>query len=122
MPWLELYEQGALKVKINLLHSPVVLGRDPGCGIRVNDPTVSRLQAEIHPVETGYELRNLSRNGTRVNAELVTASRTLEFGDRLYLGQAFAVIFRPDETAPDSMADNPTDVVSLDVVRRARKP
>ena len=120
MPWLELYEQKALKIKVSLQDTPILLGRDQKCDLRINDRAVSRTQAEIHPAGTGYELRNLSDNGTRVNAELVHGTQPLVFGDRIYLGHDFAVIFLPDGFGQDSMADAPTERVTLDLIRQAK--
>jgi hypothetical protein len=65
------------------------IGRGSGVDIRLGDPSVSRLHAEIirrGPYAYVSDL-GLSRNGTRVNGRIVTR-RVLEDGDVLTFGNA----------------------------------
>ena len=65
------------------------IGRGGGVDVRLSDPSVSRLHAEIirrGPYAYVSDL-GLSRNGTRVNGRLV-ARRVLEDGDVLTFGNA----------------------------------
>ena len=65
------------------------IGRGSGVDIRLGDPSVSRLHAEIirrGPYAYVADL-GLSRNGTRVNGRIVTR-RVLEDGDVLTFGNA----------------------------------
>src|SRR5258705_9918804 len=74
---------------IPLGEAVTTIGRGSGVDIRLNDPSVSRLHAEIirrGPYAYVTDL-GLSRNGTRVNGRLV-ARRVLEDGDVLTFGNA----------------------------------
>ena len=65
------------------------VGRGVGADIRLDDPSVSRLHAEIVRRGTYYYVADLglSRNGTRVNGRPV-ARRVLDDGDVLSFGSA----------------------------------
>jgi FHA domain len=89
-PFLRIEEGGEV---IALRGEVTTVGRGLGVDIRLDDPSVSRLHAElvrrgpyIYVVDLG-----LSRNGTRVNGRPV-ARRVLEEGDVLSFGAARARI------------------------------
>jgi len=85
-PFLRIEESG----EVFPLHDEVTtVGRGKGADIRLDDPSVSRLHAElirrgpyVYVVDLG-----LSRNGTRVNGRPV-ARRVLDEGDVLIFGAA----------------------------------
>lgn len=59
---------------VELRDDPIVIGRHPGCDIRVPDETVSRRHARIVVDDDGYAIEDLgSRNGTYLNGERVTS-------------------------------------------------
>jgi hypothetical protein len=63
------------------------IGRDPGCDLLVDHPSVSRRHALLRPTATGWQLSDLgSTNGTRVNGWRVGASCLLRPGDEVTLG------------------------------------
>jgi two-component system, cell cycle response regulator len=65
---------------------PMVLGRDPECGICIADGSVSRRHARIHPRNDGYFAEDLgSTNGTYVNDVAAVMTR-LKDGDYLRIG------------------------------------
>jgi len=67
---------------------PAVIGRDPGCRVRVPDPLVSRRHAELSYVDGGWVLRDLgSSNGTYVDGQQVQTVR-VGAGARVRLGGA----------------------------------
>src|SRR5262249_26301727 len=74
---------------IPLADTVTTIGRGSGVDIRLADPSVSRLHAEIvrHGPYAYVADLGLSRNGTRVNGRLV-ARRVLEEGDVLSFGAA----------------------------------
>ena len=89
-PFLRIEEGGEV---IALRGEVTTVGRGVGVDIRLDDPSVSRLHAElvrrgpyVYVVDLG-----LSRNGTRVNGRPV-ARRVLEEGDVLSFGAARARI------------------------------
>ena len=85
-PFLRIEESG----EVFPLHDVVTtVGRGQGVDIRLDDPSVSRLHAELvrrGPYVYVTDL-GLSRNGTRVNGRLV-ARRVLDEGDVLSFGAA----------------------------------
>jgi FHA domain len=74
---------------ILLLSDVTTVGRGAGADIRLDDPSVSRLHAEIVCRGPYYYVADLglSRNGTRVNGRPV-ARRVLDDGDVLSFGAA----------------------------------
>jgi ABC-type multidrug transport system ATPase subunit/pSer/pThr/pTyr-binding forkhead associated (FHA) protein/ABC-type multidrug transport system permease subunit len=67
---------------------PAVIGRDPGCRIRVPDPLVSRRHAELTYADGAWVLRDLgSSNGTYVDGQQVQTLR-IAGGARVRLGGA----------------------------------
>jgi hypothetical protein len=85
-PFIRIEESGAV---IPLLANVTTIGRGHAVDVRLSDPSVSRLHAEIvrrGPYAYVTDL-GLSRNGTRVNGRLV-ARRVLNDGDVLTFGSA----------------------------------
>jgi FHA domain len=89
-PFLRIEDSGAV---VPLRGEVTTVGRGRGVDIRLDDPSVSRLHAElvrrgpyVYVVDLG-----LSRNGTRVNGRPV-ARRVLDDGDVLSFGAARARI------------------------------
>jgi FHA domain len=86
MPFIRVDDSGEV---VSLTGEVTTVGRGQGVDVRLNDPSVSRLHAEIvrrgpyiYVVDLG-----LSRNGTRVNGRPV-ARRVLEDGDVVAFGSA----------------------------------
>ncbi len=85
-PYIRIEDSGEV---IPLGESVTTIGRGGGVDVRLSDPSVSRLHAEIirrGPYAYVTDL-GLSRNGTRVNGRLV-ARRVLDDGDVLTFGNA----------------------------------
>ena len=85
-PYIRIEDTGDV---IPLADTVTTIGRGNGVDIRLADPSVSRLHAEIvrHGPYAYVADLGLSRNGTRVNGRLV-ARRVLEEGDVLSFGAA----------------------------------
>ena len=85
-PYIRIEETGEL---IPLRGDITTIGRGHGVDIRLDDPSVSRLHAEIQRRGPYYYVADLglSRNGTRVNGRPV-ARRVLDDGDVLTFGSA----------------------------------
>ncbi len=66
----------------------LVVGRDAGCAVRLDDPSVSTRHARLQRTAVGVEVEDLgSRNGTWVDGEpVVVGRRTLPPGGVLRLG------------------------------------
>ena len=85
-PFLRVEESGDV---FPLREEVTTIGRGQGVDIRLDDPSVSRLHAELYrrgPYVYVVDL-GLSRNGTRVNGRPV-ARRVLDEGDVLSFGTA----------------------------------
>lgn len=75
-----------------LKDEPLTVGRRPQCDIFLNDTTVSRLHATIHPVENGYFIMDAnSFNGLWINGKNVE-SKLLAPGDVIQIG-SFCLAF-----------------------------
>ncbi len=67
---------------------PLLIGRDPGNGLRLNHETVSRLHAELTVQHGRWILRDLgSTNGTCVNGQRLVGSIPVRDGDQVSFGR-----------------------------------
>jgi PAS domain S-box-containing protein len=84
---------------VELRGGAVVIGRHPGCDIRVPDETVSRRHARIIGEDTGYFIEDLgSRNGTYLNGHKVMAPERLCHLDTISIFNT-AVEFREESSS-----------------------
>jgi transcriptional regulator with GAF, ATPase, and Fis domain len=75
-----------------IVRTKVVVGSAPGSALLIQDPTVSRLHAEMDPAENGLWVRDLgSRNGTFVDGLQVTGA-LVPHGGRIRLGAVELVV------------------------------
>lgn len=66
--------------------SRILIGRDVGCDVMVNDESMSRRHAEIIKTENGYRLSDMnSKNGVFVNNQRIS-EHYLQNGDVIMLG------------------------------------
>ncbi len=84
---------------------PLLIGRDPANGLRLNHETVSRLHAELHALNGRWLLRDLgSTNGTCVNGQRLVGSIPVRDGDQVSFGhmsfRLTAPAHRPLEPLP----------------------
>jgi diguanylate cyclase (GGDEF)-like protein len=81
------FVEGAALLGVSVpLETEVVLGRDPGCALRLPAEDVSRRHARVAPEGDGHLVEDLaSTNGTFVNGEAI-AARRLASGDRIRVG------------------------------------
>jgi DNA-binding winged helix-turn-helix (wHTH) protein len=71
-----------------------LIGRDPGAGLFIDDPSVSRRHARIVVTEEGATLEDLgSKNGTRLADRRIEAALPLNDGARIRIGNV-ALTFR----------------------------
>ncbi|MEU2247176.1 DUF1707 and FHA domain-containing protein [Streptomyces sp. NPDC019224] len=67
---------------------PLLIGRDPGNGLRLTHETVSRTHAELTAHGDRWLLRDLgSTNGTCVNGQRVTGTVPVREGDQVSFGR-----------------------------------
>ncbi len=83
-----LIEEGDQRRTLRLV-LPITLGRSDDAQVRLNDLHASRLHALIDVEEGTAFVEDLgSRNGTRVNARLISGRTTLAAGDDIRVGRA----------------------------------
>ncbi|MFI9628368.1 DUF1707 and FHA domain-containing protein [Streptomyces sp. NPDC052042] len=81
---------------------PLLIGRDPGNGLRLNHESVSRLHAELIARDGRWLLRDLgSTNGTCVNGQRVVGTVPVREGDQVSFG---GMSFRLTAPVPDPPA------------------
>ena len=103
MPRLDLYANFKLFMKLRLTAREVVIGRGIDCDIQLPNEQVSRHHAKIVDEGAGsYVIHNLSPNGTRVNAAMISGPAVLKPGDRIYVENAI-LIFQPDDAESEEL-------------------
>ena len=96
-----------------LERASTIIGRAEDCDVRLKDPLASRRHAEVRRESWRYLLLDLgSRNGTRVNGEVVTASHHLQHGDTILIASVPLRFEDPNATVP----------VARDALRQAHLP
>jgi hypothetical protein len=106
--------QGALAGARYRLELPVtVIGRAEDCDVQIPDERASRHHAEVRREPWRYLLTDLgSRNGTRVNGDLLDGPHHLQNGDTILIATTPLRFEDPNATVP----------VSRDTLRRAQLP
>ena len=129
--YLDVRAAGGVK-RVTLSGKAVIIGRLPALeqsgGVLVADDMVSKQHCVIEPAggTDRWQVRDLgSKNGTRVNGELVTGPTPLRAGDQIQVGRAMVVLGVPvpelaamDDTAvgaPIAAANGAMPVDSADV-------
>lgn len=70
------------------LQSEMTIGRALGCAVSIDDVRVSKLHARVFEIDGKWVIADLgSTNGTTVNDRQCTASRQLNPGDRIQIGE-----------------------------------
>lgn len=78
-------------VVFELSEASVVVGRDPGCGVFIDAPLLSREHARIDYRDGGFVVVDLaSTNFTKVNDERVK-ERPLQPGDRIHFSRVLCL-------------------------------
>jgi S-DNA-T family DNA segregation ATPase FtsK/SpoIIIE len=93
--------------RFGLPHGEVLLGRDPGCTIALDDPSLSRVHVRISVADGFVAVSDLgSTNGTRVETESLPDGRTrvLEDGELVRVGRSLLAV---EEAAADGATRQP---------------
>lgn len=81
-----------------LVHHEVRIGRDAG-DLRLRDGRVSRRHVRVWEEEGSYFVEDVgSTNGSRLNGQLLERTRSLDDGDKIYLGNTVLKFTLVDET------------------------
>ncbi len=93
------YRLRFLLQEFDLPHGTTVLGRGTECHVTIEDPLVSRQHARIVVDDEGATIADLgSRNGVRVNAQVIHDATRLSDGDRIRIGTQELVFCRIEAT------------------------
>ncbi len=94
----------------------LMMGREPGCDIVIPDRQVSRYHARLTPGSEGVLLEDLgSKNGTYVNANLVSEPQMLQDSDLLQIALVQSFVFLSSD------ATMPMEGMDLPVISRASR-
>ncbi len=68
--------------------APAIIGREAGCAVHVESPTVSRKHAQVRRRSDGFAIADLTsgRNAVIVNGRTIAAETPLKEGDTVQLG------------------------------------
>ena len=76
----------------------IVIGRDPGCHVFVDDPDISHRHAKLYTDADGCWLTDLhSKNGTRVDGRVIAGHWKLQSGQTIEVGSSRIVFVDPAE-------------------------
>ncbi len=94
----------------------LMVGREPGCDIVIPDRQVSRYHARLTPGPEGVLLEDLgSKNGTYVNANLISEPQMLQDSDLLQIALVQSFVFLSSD------ATMPMEGMDLPVISRASR-
>jgi hypothetical protein len=106
--------------EIDLPFGETLIGRSPECRVTIEDPLVSRVHARVHVGADGVRVEDAgSRNGVRVNGQLLRGPASLVDGDRIRIGTQDVVFCVA--SGRDSMAER-RKTGALRVCRKCKTP
>ena len=122
MPALIQKSGSANEQVIKLGSELVIIGRNPSCKIRLDDPGVSRNHAEITHADGKWFVRDLgSSNGTIINDKLTRAQKVqINSGDVLRLGQTTFTFVDEVAVPPEEEDINLTPAEGIPMADEAR--
>lgn len=92
------YRLRFLLQELELAGPEIILGRSPDCQVTIEDPLVSRQHARISLHGSNPTISDLgSRNGVRLNGELIAGEAILQNNDRVRLGTQDLVFLIVDQ-------------------------
>jgi len=97
-----------------------VIGRDPSCDLRLDDPSVSKRHCTIALSERGVSVTDLgSTNRSFVNQSCLREGQSTQLlhGDRLILGRSILTFFDPQSAAAES-----AELESIETPASGRSP
>lgn len=99
--------------ELELTGPTVTIGRSSDCQITLDDPLVSRVHARITLTDLNASVCDLgSRNGVRVNDQLIEGERSLSHEDRIRLGTQDLVFVVSDGTTRTARSPRATGAMA----------
>ncbi len=122
MPWLEMLKGETPGKTFPLNKEVTVLGRDAACEIVLSDHEVSKRHAKITRKDDGSHIEDLhSTNGTKVANQELTASRRLEDGNLIEIGDTQFVFSETGSTILSVLDVSSTSERQIVMVRPEEK-
>jgi len=114
MPKLTLLLGRRVMQAYDFKQASIIVGRDEGADVLIDNPSVSRRHAEIRLDDTGWVVEDLgSSNGTYFQGQKIVGPQSIGLGDEIGLGK-FSIIFgkalgegEVPVAKPSPMADKP---------------
>ena len=114
MPKLTLLLGRRVMQAYDFKQASIVVGRDEGADVLIDNPSVSRRHAEIRLDESGWVVEDLgSSNGTYFQGQKITGAQSIGLGDEIGFGK-FSIVFgkalgegEVPVAKPSPMADKP---------------
>ncbi len=98
---------------IDLPLGEFVIGRAASCQLSLDDPLVSRSHATLTVTPEAVVLADLgSRNGVRVNNDLIDGKRSLSHGDQISIGAQEMTLLSRGELSVDTLVEAPIERAS----------
>lgn len=98
-----------------------LIGRGPECDVRPNSDLVSRQHCLLQITEDRVTIRDLgSMNGTLVNGQLVTETRTLIPGDHLQIGPLILEVV--GDTEPPTLGASLSETLQSEIDFTQERP
>lgn len=106
--------QGRQVSQVSLESGRLMIGRQAGCDLVIDDTQASRSHCLIERTGNEYLLRDLqSKNGTRVNGQLITTC-VLSAGDVISIGTVEMRFVNPDAAEQEADVLSDADLVEVD--------
>lgn len=114
MPKLTLLLGRRVMQAYDFKQASIVVGRDEGADVLIDNPSVSRRHAEIRLDESGWVVEDLgSSNGTYFQGQKIDGARSIGLGDEIGFGK-FSIVFgkalgegEVPVAKPSPMSDSP---------------
>lgn len=114
LPYVVIVQGPRMGMRFPLSEDRNIIGRSPGCAVRLDDQSVSRQHAEIARVPGGWSIKDLgSKNGTVVNKSLITEPVIAGHKDIIKVGIYVMRLITQESTIAEEMT-LPPDMVSLE--------
>lgn len=108
MPYLRIFDAEAKVREIELTQPRIVIGRDVPDGIKLADPTVSRIHAIIHRRGNRHYIEDASSRGGTFIAGVRIGQKPLQHGDTFSIS-TFVLEYRTDDAERHASLVNPDD-------------
>jgi pilus assembly protein CpaF len=112
---------GAAERQFQFATDTVVVGRDPSCDLRLQEPSISRRHLALRRLGAQVLVRDLSTNGTFMGGVRLDHERPIEADERIHLGPfVLRVVPQPESTLEEHGSSAPEAAAALSLDELAR--